>query len=85
MPYFRFDAQTPFCGEVLTEYYEIGNDELESVDEICEQMAHDVAEMYWSGDEDQGYTEEEYTAESSCSATEISALAYEEESGKFRS
>ena len=84
MPFFRFDAQTPYVGEVITEYYEIGNDELESVDEICEQMEYDVAEKYWSSDEDNGCTEEEYATKSSCTATEISKLAYEEESGKFR-
>jgi hypothetical protein len=85
MPYFRFTASTPYCGEELTEYVEIDEDSLADVDNIAADMAREVADMFWDGEEDgEGnfsdgcYTEEEYYAESSCSYDEISKEEFEE-------
>jgi hypothetical protein len=86
MPYFRFTATTPYCGEEITEYIEISEEELASVDEISSQLASDVADMFWDGDEedeygtwsDGCYTQEEYYSECSCDYVEISKEEFEE-------
>lgn len=90
MPYFRFEASTPYCGEEITEYHEVGEDELDSVDEVCSQLANDVADMFWDGEfeneedeesTDGTYTQSEYYAECSCVATELTKEEYLDEGG----
>ena len=88
MPYFRFTASTPYCGEEIIEYVEVPEDELASVDEIADQLARDVADMFWAPDEededgkfsDGCYTEEDYYGECGCSYVELSKQEFEEES-----
>lgn len=81
MPYFMFRATTPYCGEELEDYIEIPEDELDSVDEICAQLAVDVAEMFWNEEEEDedgepvdhsGLSWNEYSNECYCDAVEIS-------------
>jgi hypothetical protein len=84
MPYFRFTAYTPYCGEEITEYIEIDEDSLADVDNIAADMAREVGDMFWDGKEDEEgnfsdgyYSEEDYYAEVSCSYDEISREEFE--------
>ena len=92
MPFFRFVATTPYCGEEITEYIEIPEDELASVDEICSELTTQVADMYWDGEmeeQDDGeevctdgcYTQEEYYSECTCVETELSKEEFLDEGG----
>jgi hypothetical protein len=85
MPYFKFTASTPYCGEEMTDYIEVAEDDLNSVDEIADQLASDVADTFWHGGEededgnftDGCYTQEDYYAECSCSYEEITKEEFE--------